>query len=418
MRNYHYDVAVVGGGVAGLAAAAGAARTGARTLLIERDAYLGGEATRSGITAFCGVYASGGKGIKVVGGICDVVLGHLTELGQDIGYEISASGNATIKFSPEYMKLALEMTGREYGVDLLYHSELIGARTEGSRIVSLECADDEGRFGITADSFVDASGDANLSRLAGAPTVWGNGKGQVQVSTMSIRIDHIAPDADVSPAAVEKAVLAAKAAGLTHLTKEKGFIIRRGQNDFGFALLPSVILKDLQASTLTEAEIDTRRQALDYVEAFRRFMPGMEDVRLVSTGPVLGMRESRKMVGHYTITAEDVINAARKPDCIARGGWKPEIHRDLSKIGEYIPVEEGSWYDIPLGSLQSAGPSNLYGAGRIVSADEVAFASVRVMGTGLATGHAAGVAAAMTAKKGSAEAGEVRAELIRQGAMV
>ena len=124
------------------------------------------------------------------------------------------------------------------------------------------------------------------------------------------------------------------------------------------------------------------------------------------------------MVGLYTLTGEDVVRAVKRPDAVARGGWMPEIHRDPNKMGEYIPVEKGSYFDIPLSALRSIQLENLYGAGRAVSADEVAFASIRVMGTGFATGHAAGVAAAVKARTGEAEIKKVREELLRQNALI
>ena len=206
--------------------------------------------------------------------------------------------------------------------------------------------------------------------------------------------------------------------GRAIITKEKGFIIRRGQYDYGYCLLPSVVLENLNTETLTKAELDTRRQAHAYVEAFRRYMPGMENCSMTGTGPTIGIRESRKIEGRYTLSEKDVVDAVKRSDGVARGGWKPEIHRDPNKMGEYIPVEDGSYYDIPLSALQSKSYSNLYGAGRIVSSDEIAFASARVMGTCFATGQAAGVAAAMQVRYGEVKIDVIRKELLRQGAII
>ena len=147
-------------------------------------------------------------------------------------------------------------------------------------------------------------------------------------------------------------------------------------------------------------------------------MQGMELGELSVIGPSIGFRETRKMKGRKTITAEDVLTRRKYEDGVARGGWKPEIHKDVNKMGTYLEVEKGSYFDIPLGALQSADIDNLYGAGRMVSADETAFAAVRVMGTCFATGHAAGVAAALQALYGAADVENVRAELKRQKALV
>ena len=118
------------------------------------------------------------------------------------------------------------------------------------------------------------------------------------------------------------------------------------------------------------------------------------------------------------IKAEDVLNRKKCEDGVARGGWKPEIHKDTDKMATYMDVKEGSWFDIALGALQSDNIGNLYAAGRMISADEAAFAVVRVMGTCFATGHSVGVAAAVQAEYGEADIRKIRAELDRQGALL
>ena len=162
----------------------------------------------------------------------------------------------------------------------------------------------------------------------------------------------------------------------------------------------------------------TRGQAIYYLEAFRRFMPGMEKAELTMIGPSIGFRETRRLAGKYMLTADDVLSRKKSPEGIARGGWKPEIHSSLNEAATYLDVPGASYYDIPLGCLQSVDTGNLYGAGRLICADSQAMAASRVMGTCLATGHAAGVAAAVQGETGHADAETVRAELVRQGAMI
>lgn len=147
-------------------------------------------------------------------------------------------------------------------------------------------------------------------------------------------------------------------------------------------------------------------------------MHGMEMAELAVIGPAIGFRETRRMLGREVLQAEDVLARRKRPDGVARGGWKPEIHQDVNKMGVYLEVADGSYFDIPLDVLRAADLENLYGAGRILSADQTAFAAVRVMGTCFATGHAAGVAAAYRSLRGSAEVSDVREELTRQGALV
>lgn len=218
-RSYQYDIVVVGGGTAGVAAAVGAAKAGAKTLLVERNAYLGGEAANSGVNCFCGFYTCGSDPVRVVKGIGQLVLDEMRALGPTIAEEISASGNRDIIFQPEYLKCALDNLLEKEHVDYFLHTVLIGAETVENEIRTIQCADDEGLFTVSAKAFVDATGDANLSRLAGAKLIWGNDGGHPQAATLTFRLSGVAADVDLSPAAVERAVVRAKAEGIRNLTR-------------------------------------------------------------------------------------------------------------------------------------------------------------------------------------------------------
>lgn len=416
---YQYDVVVAGGGTAGVAAATGAAMAGARTLLIERNPYLGGEATHSGVAAFCGFFTCGGNPVKVVEGAGGMILQEMKRLSPSSwNYVVSATGNKNINFHPEYLKCAMDNVLEKAGADCLFHTRIIGVRTEGNRVTFLECADDEGCFLVKASAFVDATGDANIVHLSGAETLWGDENGCVQAATLPFRLSGVDTSCDLSPQAVEKAVIQAKKEGIPYLTKEKGFILKREGSDQVAVLLPSVMPVNMESGELTKMELDTRRQVLYYVEAFRKYLRGMENCELTVIGPSIGFRETRRMKGKEIITAEDVLTRRKRPDGVARGGWKPEIHKDANKMGVYMEVSEGSWFDVPLGALCCEKFSNLFGAGRLVSSEEAAFAAVRVMGTCFATGHAAGVAAAQQAMDGNVEPAAVRNELEKQSALL
>ncbi len=417
-RNYQYDVVVVGGGTAGVSAAVGAAKTGAKTLLIERSPYLGGEATHSGVSAFCGFYTCGENPVRVVEGVGQLVLEEMEALGPTVDYIISATGNRNINFQPEYLKCAMDNLLDKEKVDYLLHASVISAETENGNIVSIGCTDDEGVFKVSAKTFVDASGDANLSHLAGAHLVWGGDDGCPQAATMPFRLSGVDTGCDMTPAAVERAVVKAKEAGIPNLTREKGFILKKEGSNIVGVLLPSIMPEGLSAKELTRMEKETRKQVLSYVQALKTYMPGMEHAELAVIGPSIGFRETRKLVGKETITVDDVLNRKKCDNSVARGGWKPEIHKDVNKMATYLEVKEGSYFDIPLGSLQSENIENLYGAGRMISADEAAFAAVRVMGTCFATGHAAGAAAACQALDGKVDIKHIREVLINQGALV
>ena len=418
MREYQYDVVVAGGGAAGVAAAVGARKAGARTLLVERNPYLGGEATHSGVAAFCGFYTCGSNPVKVVDGVGGLVLKEMESLGPTLDYIVSPTGNKNINFQPEYLKCALDNLVEKEEVSCFLHTRIIAAKAEDGRLCSIICSDDEGVFAVEASCFVDATGDANLAHLCGAKTVWGDEQGHVQAATLPFRLSGVDTSCDMSPAAVEKAIVKAKQEGIPYLTKEKGFILKKENSDTVVVLLPSVIPEGLDAEKRTAIERDARRQVLYYVQALRRYMPGMENCELAVIGPAVGYRETRRMAGKDQVVTEDVLRRRKREDGVARGGWKPEIHKDVNKMADYMEVEEGSYFDIPIGALQSVNIENLYGAGRIVSSEEAAFAAVRVMGTCFATGHAAGVGAAVQARTGQADIEEIRRELLEQNALI
>jgi len=409
---------VVGGGTAGVAAAVGARRAGADVILIERSPYLGGEATHSGVGAFCGFYSCGENPVKVVAGVGDLVLEEMEKLGPTVDYIISAVGNKNINFQPEYLKCAMDNLLEKEQVEVLLHARVVAAKTEENRIVSIQCVDDEGLFTVEAAAYVDASGDANLTHMSGARTLWGDENGCVQAATLPFRLSGVDTSKDMTPAAVEKAVLKGKEAGIPNLTRERGFILKKEGSDIVSVLLPSAILTGMSAEELTRIEKDTRKQVLSYVKALKAYMPGMEHAELAMIGPCIGFRETRRMLGREMILTEDVLERRKRSDGVARGGWKPEIHKSLNKMATYLEVADGSYFDIPLGALWSADRENLFGAGRLVCADEAAFAAVRVMGTCFATGHSAGVAAACQALSHKTDVEQIRAELERQGALV
>lgn len=413
------DVFVAGGGAAGVAAAVGAAESGAKVLLVERNSFLGGEGTHAGVGALLGVYTCGENPQKCVAGVNDLLQEEMDKLSpQATELNISAAGNKRVMYKPEYMKVALDNLMKRFHAEYFLHTTLVGVNREGRNITSVRCFDDEGEFTVYAKAFVDATGDANLAHLGGAATVWGGDEGQIMAATLPFRLCNVDIAKDMSPTAVEKAVQKGKEAGIPNLTRERGFIQTMTGSQEVMVLLPSVFPNGLSAAELTEMEIFTRGQAVYYVEAFRRFMPGMENCELTMIGPSIGLRETRRMVNKYTLAAEDVLERRRFEDSIGRGGHKPELHLSLNKAAVWLDVPDASYFDIPLGCLQSVDTDNLYSSGRLIAADQQAMAASRVMGTCFATGQGAGVAAALQAKTGEVNIKDIRAELTRQGALV
>lgn len=416
-RGKNYDVIVVGGGAAGLAAAIGAKEAGASCLLIERNASLGGQVTSANVANYCGFFTRGRQEPRqIVYGVGNEVLEELREMGYYNGYTLSSVKNAIIPLDVEATKVSLERVIWRHDVEFLLHCRMVEPVMDeaGETITGVRCVDDQGFCEFSARAFVDASGDAALGYLAGAPYRYGDGKGGSQMATRIMRVDHVDPSVKFPPAEIEKVILQAKAEGYQHLSKESGIIFRT-HPDTVEVVLPSVEVPDLGAKTLTACEVDTRRQCQEYLEVFRKYVPGMENCRLVWTGERLGLRDTRHPECEYTITSQDVLDAVKQADSIARGAWPCEMHLDKNKMASYVFVKDDDYYEIPLRSLKVKKVKNLWAAGRGIGADPMAFASVRVMGTGFATGQAAGVAAALWRN----EAGDVdtiRRELLRQDA--
>lgn len=418
MRTYEYDVVVVGGGSAGIAATIAAARSGVKTLMIERASSFGGQSTNSGVTSYCGFHTRGQVPTQVVEGIGEEVLETLRKFGAGTDYTISeATGNVTTRFDPELMKSVLDDLLEQSPAEYLLHAQVFDVFVKEGKIESVTCVDDAGHFTVKGTVFIDASGDANLCNLADVPTLWGDENGRTQLASLPIRFEKLPPNVEFMPEQMETAIKKGKADGLLPMGKEKGLIIKVPSDDFGFCTIPSYYLESLDARELTRAEIDLRKQSLNYAEAFRRYVPGLEYARISQTGPTIGIRESRRIIGEEYLTGEDILAGRKRSDGIARGGWSPDIHISNTDL-RYVHLKDNDYFDIPLGCLKPKTMENLWACGRIISCDSLAHASVRVMGTGFATGQAAGAAAAIQSKKGYADVSEVREVLRNQGALV
>ncbi|EPZ48132.1 FAD-dependent oxidoreductase [Alicyclobacillus acidoterrestris] len=416
-RKLEFDVVVVGGGSAGVAAAVGAANVGAKTLIVERNPYFGGAGTHSSVFSYCGFFAQAEPLQQVVGGVGAQFLAELSAIGPEIEPRRNpASGNVIVIADGEKSKYALDRLLLRAGVVPRLHCQVIGAQVQGNRVVEIECVDHAGRLTVSADAFVDASGEADLTTLAGGAVRFGDDEGQVQAGTLVMRIGGVARDVPIARELFTEAIQLGKQAGIDTLSKEKGMVLRLASGDI-LALFVDESVNGLDAASLTAAEMSARQQAWSYLDVFRRHVPGFESAYLIQTGPALGIRETRHVRGQYTLAGEDVLSGVRHLDAVARGGWPVEIHQPGAPA-VYQQIRDKSYYDIPLRSLAVEGFSNLWCAGRIISCDAIAFASARVMGTAFATGHAAGVAAAQSTRFTHPDADLVRAELLRQGALV
>lgn len=417
-RELNYDVVVLGGGSAGIAAGIGAAQCGAKAIILERKSSFGGQSTNSGVTTYCGFYTRGEKPSLVVHGIGKRILDTLREMGGNADYTISrATGNVTVRFDPELLKSVLDELLVQSEADYLLHAYAYDAEREGKKVTAIRCADDEGHFVVKGKVFIDASGDANLCNLAGITTIWGDEEGNTQQASLPVRFENLPTGVEIMPTDLEKAIRQGKAEGLLPMDQEKGLILKVPSDTYGYCTIPSCIVPGLDAQTLTKAEMDLRKQGRNYMKAFARHVKGLENIYISQSGPSLGIRESRRIIGEDRLTGEEILSGRKREDTIGRGGWSPDIHVSSDKL-LYLHLEDNDYFDIPLGCLKVAEMDNVWACGRIVSSDSTAHASLRVMGTSFVTGQAAGAAAAIQAMKGGYTVKEVQDELLRQGALL
>ncbi len=412
MKTQHHDVVVIGGGSAGVGAAVGAADAGAKTLLVESAGCLGGAASLRGVITYCGIYSTGAEPRQVVHGVAERVLAKLRQRGALTGPQ--RFRGVFIVFDPETNKLALDEVCAEAAVEVQFHTRLVAARREAGRLVELTVQDHGGPRTITADAFIDATGEADLAHLAGAATRYGN-EGEVNLGSLSTRFGGVPQDVDVSADQLGAMVDELASEEGRELTKRVSVVVRLPISGDLSVYVASADYDPRDAASISRAEAFGRRQAQHYLEAVRR-IDGCSDAYLVSTGPEFGTRESRHLDTIQQLTWQDIETRRAFDDCIALGGWGAEWHDRATYVSTLDLPPEGEPFQIPLGCLCSIDTPNLFAAGRTADGDRKAGAAIRVMGTAFATGQAAGVSAAHFSSRGTFDPTDVRAELIAQGA--
>ncbi|HVA37421.1 MAG TPA: FAD-dependent oxidoreductase [Candidatus Dormibacteraeota bacterium] len=441
---YEADVLVIGGGNAGCVAALAAARRGADVLLVERYGFLGGTATAAMVGPWMTFHAGERR---VVGGIAQEIVDRLRARGASPGHLPDASSYVpTITpFDPEVLKWVLFEMMAEAGVRLVLHAWLLDALTDGARVRGARFATVGGIREARARIAVDATADAHLAASAGVAMQRGDARGRVQPCTMIFRLSHVDREelaaylrthpgqirTHLDAAALRGGDLtavaglyelweAARAAGEVSVPRELVSLFATPYDDEMTVNMTRVTDVDpLDPDDLTRAEIEGRRQAMEIAAFFRRRVPGFRNARLAATAVQLGVRETRRIVGEYVLTAEDLLTARRFPDAVARSGYPIDIHHPSGAGTETKRLPPGETYEIPYRCLVPRGVDGLLVAGRCISTTHEALASTRLTPTVMTLGQAAGTAAQICASEGveprALDAERLRASLLEDG---
>ena len=387
VRNFDCDVLVVGGGPAGIGSAVCAARHGAKTILAERGGYLGGMATAGLVAPFMSSTTPDGNTLLIRGFYEELVNrmeaqgGAIHPLNAQIGsfsaYRDKGHHGLTT-FDYECLKRTTEEFCKEAGVELMYHLLFVKAETKGGKITGAYFATKEGIWKITAKVYIVVRG--------------------VDWKAMDAHNEACKKADDFEGQFYMREIIAAREAGEFPMWRQKIALFQNLDGTATVNMAQSDGVDGLDPKQVTDAEVDGRAQAAIIVKFLRKYVKGCENCELASTAEQLGVRETRRIVGEYTVTTEDAKNSVKYPDpvfCCAN-------HMDIHRKGyvEYVARNTNDPYYFPYRALLPQKVDNLLCAGRCAAAERPVMAAIRVIPPCFAMGQAAGTAAALAVKEG------------------
>jgi len=445
------DVVVLGAGSAGLMAATAAAATGANTLLVERHGFLGGTATI--IHSFLSFRDEDGN--AVIAGLPERFMEEVASLGGSMGHQYDPILTSATPLDVEIFKYVAMNMAEKAGVRPLLHSWFVDANADDGVIRSITVYNKSGHQEIKAKVFIDCSGDGDLAVAAGAPYEKGGDGGGTQPMTMTFRMANFDHDRFVDYLARHPEELDIGDEWPAHLTvdylrntrnfsffagfeklvqrvyEETGYKLPRNRVHFyclprpGFVQINTSRVTGLDATDafqLTEAEMQGRRQVMEVAQFLKKYIAGFEDAYVLDTPMQIGIRETRRIMGEYVLTKEDILEGRQFPDAVGQGIYPVDVHHPKG-LGSTI-IKPKQPYKIPYRILTPRAVQNCLVAGRCVSATHEALGAVRVIANCMMMGQAVGTAAAIVSRGNDVpnvkniRIDELRSQLAEDGAIL
>jgi hypothetical protein len=436
-HKYDFEVAVIGGGPAGVAAAIAAARSGAKTVLIEPSSFLGGAGTGSLVGPWMTNYF---KDTQVIRGVFQDVVDELVKYEGSTGtlkclYKNPEStwgtGGHITPFDAEILKFVLNKLVLESGCELRLNTYVDYVEALNGTVESIGIRTKSSKNTIKAKVYIDSTGDGDIAVLAGAQYEYGRKKdGLAQPVSALFKMSYVDTDAFIdytlehedefvwitypvlSPnlpsyfsdrmvalSGFNQVIADGQQSGELKLGRERITLFsdyRKGDVLFNATRVNAI--DATKNEDLIRAEIELREQVISLVHFARKNLPGFSNASLSSAASRAGVRESRRIIGDYVLNQEDVLRGRKFEDGIAKGCFPIDIHSPSDKSNVWTELEDA--YDIPYRCLLPVGLSNVLVAGRNLSATHEALASSRVQSHCMALGQAAGVAAALSSEQG------------------
>ena len=412
----NYDIVVCGGGFAGFSAAYSAAREGAKVLIIDKNGCLGGVGTAGLVNHILGArLILDDKIYQSVGGLYKTLEQRLVTKGFAVDYKkvdliLNPHGwypslGIGVVFDGEYIKLELEQMLFEVGCEILYYTHIIDVVSENEQVSGVVVNNKSGTYVIGGKYFVDATGDADICRAFGLNFKKGDEDGGMAAASLEMHVDG-----------VDSAVLSEymKTTGDLRFKNIISQLKQNGEWTFDYDIFISVMLCEndkfmintirqtgvdgTDARSLSKAVIDGRKENYKLLDIMKKHFPGFKNAKIYKIAPSVGIRETVRIDGEYTLTVDDLINGTMFDDVIAMSSYGWDLpHPKKPSFQPFLGIQKKLPYTfIPYRCLVPKNSHNIIVAGRCISVEREVLGPIRVMAPCIAMGEAAGIAAYMS----------------------